>query len=136
MKESMSKTSPVGETSPVDDYIAKFPENVRIILTKIRDLIRATVPEAEEVISYQMPTYKLGVNLVHFAGHKNHIGLYPTPSGVESFQEELKPYQSGKGSIQFPLDKEIPYDLIQKIVLFRVQEVREKNKQIKSRKQK
>lgn len=106
----------------VDDYIADFPGDVQEILQQIRTIIREIVPDAEEVISYQMPTYRLQGNLVHFAAFKNHIGFYPTPSGVEAFQDELTPYQHAKGSIQFPLDRPMPYDLIRRIVLFRAKE--------------
>jgi len=106
----------------VDDYIADFPAEVRDILQQIRAIIREIVPDAEEVISYQMPTYRLQGNLVHFAAFKNHIGFYPTPSGVEAFQDELTFYQHAKGSIQFPLDRPMPYDLIRRIVMFRAKE--------------
>jgi uncharacterized protein YdhG (YjbR/CyaY superfamily) len=119
------------ETKPpqtVDDYIASFPVEVQAILQQIRTIIRETVPDAEEVISYQMPTYRLKGNLVHFAAFKNHIGFYPTPSGVEAFQNELAPYQHAKGSIRFPLNQPIPYALIRKIVAFRVTEMLEKGK--------
>jgi uncharacterized protein YdhG (YjbR/CyaY superfamily) len=108
----------------VDDYIAGFPTDIQDILQKIRSIIREIVPDAEEVISYQMPTYRLHGNLVHFAAFKQHIGLYPTPTGVDAFKEELKPYKHAKGSIQFPLDEPIPYDLIRQIVAFRVKENR------------
>ena len=82
-----------------------------------------------------MPTFKLKGNLIHFAGFKNHIGLYPTPSGVDAFQKEITPYRSGKGSIQFPLDQEIPYELIKRIVLYRVKETKEKIKKEKRKDQ-
>jgi uncharacterized protein YdhG (YjbR/CyaY superfamily) len=106
----------------IDAYIKAFPENIQIILEKMRQTIRKAAPEAIEAISYQMPAFKLNGNLVYFAAFKNHIGFYPTPSGIESFAEELSPYAKGKGSVQFPLDKPIPYDLVEKIVLFRVKE--------------
>jgi uncharacterized protein YdhG (YjbR/CyaY superfamily) len=112
----------------VDDYIAGFPAEERAILEQIRTIIQETVPDAEEVISYQMPTYRLHGNLVHFAAFKNHIGFYPTPTGVEAFMDELAPYQHAKGSIRFPLDQAIPYALIRKIVAFRVKETLEKGK--------
>ena len=112
----------------VDDYIAGFPVEVQSILHQIRAIIQETVPDAEEVISYQMPTYRLHGNLVHFAAFKNHIGFYPTPSGVVAFEDELAPYQHAKGSIRFPLAQPIPYDLIRKIVAFRVKETLEKGK--------
>jgi uncharacterized protein YdhG (YjbR/CyaY superfamily) len=106
----------------VDDYIAGFPADIQEILQHIRSIIIESAPEAEETISYQMPTYRLHGNLVHFAAFKNHIGLYPAPAGVEAFQVELAPFHYGKGSIRFPLDKPIPYDLIKRIVEFRVKE--------------
>ena len=106
----------------IDEYIAGFPEDVQAILQKIRQTIRETVPNAEEAISYQMPTFKLKGNLVHFAAFKNHIGFYPVPSGIEAFKDELSVYVQGKGSVQFPLDKPMPYDLIRRIVAFRVEE--------------
>jgi uncharacterized protein YdhG (YjbR/CyaY superfamily) len=106
----------------IDDYIAGFPEHVQEILQKIRLTVKQVAPDSEEAISYQMPTFKLKGNLVHFAAFSKHIGFYPTPTGTERFQKELSPYKSGKGSVQFPLDRPIPYDLISDIVRFRVQE--------------
>jgi uncharacterized protein YndB with AHSA1/START domain/uncharacterized protein YdhG (YjbR/CyaY superfamily) len=106
----------------IDEYIRSFPENVQVILEKIRRTIRKEAPEATETISYQMPAFKLNGNLVWFAGFKNHIGFYPVPSGIEAFKEEASPYIAGKGTLQFPLDKPIPYDLIRKIVIFRVKQ--------------
>lgn len=106
----------------VDEYIAGFPPGIQAILQQIRATIQAAAPEATEKISYQMPTFYLNGNLVHFAAFKKHIGLYPAPSGVAAFQEELSPYIKAKGSIQFPLDKPVPYDLIARITAFRVQE--------------
>jgi uncharacterized protein YdhG (YjbR/CyaY superfamily) len=112
------------KTAPktIDEYIAGFPEDVQAILQAIRQTIKAAAPNAEEAISYQMPTFKLKGNLVHFAAFKNHIGFYPIPSGIEQFKEELAVFKQGKGSVQFPLDKPMPYDLIRRIVLFRVEE--------------
>jgi uncharacterized protein YdhG (YjbR/CyaY superfamily) len=106
----------------IDEYIAGFPEDVQEILKKIRATIREAAPEAEEAIKYLMPTFTLKGNLVHFAAFKNHIGLYPTPSGIEEFKDALSPYASAKGSARFPLDKPIPYGLIREIVEFRVKE--------------
>jgi uncharacterized protein YdhG (YjbR/CyaY superfamily) len=106
----------------IDEYIAGFPEDVREILQKIRATIREAAPDAQETISYQMPTFTLNGNLVYFAGFKNHIGFYPIPTGIEKFKKELSVYKQGKGSVQFPLDQPIPYDLIRKIVKFRVKE--------------
>jgi uncharacterized protein YdhG (YjbR/CyaY superfamily) len=112
------------QTAPktIDEYIAGFPPDVQAILQKIRLTIRKAAPGAEEAIKYQMPTFTLNGNLVHFAAFKNHIGFYPVPSGIEKFKKELAAYQQGKGSVQFPLDQPIPYDLISKIVKFRVKE--------------
>ena len=107
----------------IDEYIAKFPEQTRERLQKIRQIVSKAAPLAVETISYGIPTFKQGINLVHFAGYKRHIGFYPTPSGIEAFQQELSEYEVTKGTIKFPLDKPIPYDLIKKIVDFRVQEV-------------
>ena len=106
----------------IDDYIAGFPKDVQSILQKIRATVRKAAPEAEEAIKYDIPTFVLHGNLVHFAAYKNHIGFYPAPSGTEKFKKELSPYRSGKGSVQFPLNEPMPYDLITKIVQFRVKE--------------
>jgi uncharacterized protein YdhG (YjbR/CyaY superfamily) len=106
----------------IDEYIKTFPADIQKILEKIRQTVRKAAPEAQEAISYQMPTFKLNGNLVHFAAFKDHIGFYPVPSGIEAFRKELSPYIKGKGTIQFPLDKPIPYDLVEKIVKFRVKE--------------
>jgi len=106
----------------IDEYIARFPPHIQEILQKIRMTIHEAAPQAQETISYQMPTFTLKGNLVHFAAFKNHIGFYPTPTGTEKFQEELSVYKGGKGSIRFPLDRPIPYDLIRRIVEFRVKE--------------
>jgi len=106
----------------IDEYISNFPTNVREILEKIRITIRKAAPRAEEKIGYGIPTFTLKGNLVHFAAFKKHIGFYPTPSGIEQFKQELSVYEGAKGSVQFPLDKPIPYALINKIVKFRVQE--------------
>lgn len=106
----------------IDEYISTFPKNIQDILEKMRKVIQEAAPEAEEAISYGMPTFKLNGNLVHFAAYKNHIGFYPTPSGIEAFKEEISGYKSSKGAVQFPLDKPIPYDLVEKMVIFRVQE--------------
>jgi len=113
-----------GQTAPknIDEYIAGFPPEIQEILQKIRLTIRKAAPKAEEAISYMIPTFKLHGNLVHFAAYKNHIGFYPAPRGIEAFKEELSAYEGGKGTVQFPLDKPIPYTLIRKIVKFRVEE--------------
>ena len=106
----------------IDEYIAGFPREVQEILERIRKTIRAAAPDAEEKISYQMPTFTLKGNLVHFAAFKKHIGFYPTSTGIAKFRKELAAYESAKGSVQFPFDKPIPYGLISKIVKFRVKE--------------
>jgi uncharacterized protein YdhG (YjbR/CyaY superfamily) len=106
----------------IDEYIADFPSDIQEILQKIRETIRNTAPEAEETISYKMPTFTLKGDLVYFAAYKKHIGFYPAPSGVEEFKEDLSAYGAGKGTLQFPYDKPIPYDLITRIVKFRVKE--------------
>ena len=110
----------------IDEYIAGFPKEVQAILQKIRSIIRKVAPEAEETIKYQIPTFVLNGNLVHFAAFQKHIGFYPTPSGIEAFKEELSVYKSAKGSVQFPLDAPVPFSLITKIVRFRLRETREK----------
>ena len=112
----------------IDDYIASFPEDVQKVLKQIRAAIQKAAPQAEEAISYQMPTFKLNGNLVHFAAWKNHIGFYPTPSGTKEFQKEISKYVFAKGSIQFPLDQPMPLTLITKMVKFRVKENEGKRK--------
>jgi uncharacterized protein YdhG (YjbR/CyaY superfamily) len=111
-----------GQFKSISEYISLFPEGVRAILEELRGVIAEAAPEAEEAISYQMPTFKLNGNLVHFAAFKHHIGFYPGASGVAAFEQELSPYGHSKGSIQFPLDEPIPLDLVRKIVVFRVEE--------------
>jgi len=112
----------------IDEYIYQFSENIQEILQKVREIIKKAAPETEETISYQMPTFKLNGNLVHFAANKNHLGFYPTPSAIIKFEEELKPYKTSKGAIQFPFNKEIPYDLIEQITEFTVIENKFKTK--------
>jgi uncharacterized protein YdhG (YjbR/CyaY superfamily) len=112
------------QTAPrnIDDYIAGFPEDIQAILEQIRTTIRRAAPNAEETIKYRTPTFTLKGNLVHFAAFKKHIGFFPTPTGIEKYKKELSVYYGAKGSVQFPLDKPIPYSLIGKIVKFRVKE--------------
>lgn len=112
----------------IDEYIAGFPKDVQEKLKKIRMTIRKAAPEAAETISYQIPTFTLKGNLVHFAAFKNHIGFYPTSSGIEKFRNELSAYEGAKGTVRFPLDKPIPFDLIGKIVRSRVLENLERAK--------
>ena len=106
----------------IDEYILNFLPEIREILQSIRSKIQESAPNATEAISYQMPTFKLIGNLVHFAAFKNHIGFYPTASGITNFENELISYKTSKGAIQFPLNKPIPLDLIEKITKFRVLE--------------
>ena len=107
----------------VDEYISAFPENTREILEKVRTTIRKAAPDAEESIAYGMPAYKLFKRpLVYFAGYEKHIGFYATPTGHVKFAAELSKYKQGKGSVQFPIHKPIPFDLIARIVEFRVKE--------------
>ncbi|MBL8062341.1 MAG: DUF1801 domain-containing protein [Anaerolineales bacterium] len=110
-------------TKPIDEYISNSPAEIQPILKKLRATIKKSVPRAVETINYGIPTFQLeGKNLVHFAGFKEHIGFYPTPSGIEKFKKELSAYEGAKGSVKFPLNKPIPYALITKIVQFRVKE--------------
>ena len=106
----------------IDEYIAGFPPDVQKILAKVRRTIRKAAPDAQEAISYQMPTFTLRGNLVHFAAHKKHVGLYPAPTGTEKFNKELSAYKAEKSTVRFPLDKPIPVDLISQIVKLRVEE--------------
>jgi uncharacterized protein YdhG (YjbR/CyaY superfamily) len=105
----------------IDEYIETFPPEIQLILEKIRHTVKMVAPEATETISYRMPAFKhRGRNLIFFAAFKEHIGLYPLPKSIETFKNELAPYKQGKGSVQFPINKPIPYDIIKKIVLFRL----------------
>jgi uncharacterized protein YdhG (YjbR/CyaY superfamily) len=106
----------------IDEYIATFPKNVQTILQELRQVIRDCSPEAKEAISYQIPTFKLNGNLVHFAAYKNHIGFYPTSSGIEAFKEKLGKYEISKGTVRFPINEPIPFELIKEMVRFRVKE--------------
>ena len=109
------------EIITIDNYISTFPKPIREILEKIRSVIVEEAPEAQEAISYSMPAFKLnGKGLVYFAAFKKHIGFYPTPSGISAFEKEMAKYKTAKGSVQFPIDKPIPYDLMRKIVRYRV----------------
>jgi uncharacterized protein YdhG (YjbR/CyaY superfamily) len=108
--------------SNIDDYISGFYLRIQDRLNELRFLILAEAPEASEKISYQMPTFYLNGNLVHFAAYEKHIGFYPAPSGVAAFEKELSRYKHAKGSVQFPHDEPLPFELIRKIVKFRVEE--------------
>lgn len=104
----------------IDEYISTFTPEVQDILQTLRQVIKESAPNAKEKISYQMPAFELYGNLVYFAAYKNHIGFYPAPNGVDEFKEALEEYQKSKGTMQFPLDKPLPYDLISRIVKYRV----------------
>lgn len=116
----------MAKANNVNEYIASFPKDVQGILEKLRATIKKAAPGAEELINYGVPAFRLNGNLVFFAAHKNHIGFYPAPSGIEAFKKELAAYEGAKGSVQFPLEKPLPFALITKIVKFRVKENLEK----------
>jgi len=121
--------APAKKFETMDEYVEAFPESVRSILERLRDTVRKVASEAVESISYDMPTFKLNnERLVYFSAWKNHIGFYSIPEGDETLRKELSPYRGEKGSLRFPLDKPIPYDLVKKIVTLRVKEIREKKK--------
>lgn len=119
---TMNKTM----ANEIDKYIEAFPKDTQNILEQLRTTIKKAAPGAEEMINYGIPTLTLNGNLVHFGAYKNHIGFYPAPSGIKAFQKELSIYEGAKGSIKFPIDKPLPFDLISKIVKFRVKENLEK----------
>jgi uncharacterized protein YdhG (YjbR/CyaY superfamily) len=107
----------------IDSYIKSFPKDIQIILNKVRETIKKATPKATETISYGIPTFDLnGHHLIHFAAYKNHIGFYPTSSGIRAFKNEISKYKWSKGTVQFPIDKPIPFGLITKITKFRVKE--------------
>ena len=112
----------------VEEYVAAFPADVRKRLNAMRQAVRKAAPAAEEKISYGVPTYKLGGNLVHFGGFKQHIGFYPGPDGISAFKEELSAYKGAKGSVQFPHDEPLPLELVTRIVKFRVKQALKKVK--------
>ncbi|HHX43813.1 MAG TPA: hypothetical protein GX714_07505 [Chloroflexi bacterium] len=114
------------DVTSVEAYIAGFPEEIQAILQRVRATIKEAAPDAQEAIKYGLPTMVLHGNLVHFGAFRDHIGFYPTPSGIEAFRDELRPYRLRKGTVQFPLDEPIPYDLIRRITRYRVQENLEK----------
>jgi len=119
---------PTTNYKDIDEYIAGFPKDVQKILKKIRATIKKAAPKAEEAISYQIPTFNFHGYLIYFAAYKNHIGVYPAPRGVEGFKKGLARYGAGKGTLRFPLDEPVPYDLITKIVEFRAKQNVEKAK--------
>jgi uncharacterized protein YdhG (YjbR/CyaY superfamily) len=110
----------------MDEYIGRQPQEVRKVLARLRKTIQAAAPKAEETISYQIPTFKYYGNLVHFAAWKTHVGFYPTSSGIREFSSELQAYKLSRGTVQFPLDRPIPYGLIARIVRFRAKENRDR----------
>jgi uncharacterized protein YdhG (YjbR/CyaY superfamily) len=112
----------------IDEYIRSFPEHIQKKLLELREIIREQAPQAQEKISYQMPTFFLNGNLVHFAAFSKHIGFYPTPSGISAFQSQLAQYKNAKGSVQFPIEDPLPIELIKEIVKFRVTENMKKKK--------
>lgn len=114
--------APRRQFKTMDEYISTFPANVQGILNELRQTIKEVAPEAQETINYQIPTFALNGNLVHFAAFQNHIGFYPTPSGMEAFKKELSAYKTAKGSVQFPIDQPLPLALIRRIVEYRVKE--------------
>jgi uncharacterized protein YdhG (YjbR/CyaY superfamily) len=116
------------QPTTIDEYIAQFPEDIQQLLNKIRAVCKEAAPEAVEKISYQMPAFYQKGNLVWFAAFKDHISLFPAPSGIKTFEEEIAPYKHAKGTIHFPLNQPIPYDLIRRIVVFRVEENTKKKK--------
>lgn len=116
------------KTGEIDQYISTFPIETQILMEKLREIIKKAAPKAEEVISYKMPAFKQNGVLVYFAGYKNHIGFYPTGSGIRAFQKEIADFKNSKGAVQFPLDKSLPVGLITKMVKFRVKEDLEKAK--------
>jgi uncharacterized protein YdhG (YjbR/CyaY superfamily) len=127
MKENIILTS-------IDEYILQYPVAVQEVLETIRSVIKEAAPDAMEKISYQMPTFELEGNLVHFAAFKNHIGFYPTPSGIDTFKQQLSEYKTSKGAVQFPIGKPIPYELISQIVKFRVAENKSKAEEKRKKK--
>jgi uncharacterized protein YdhG (YjbR/CyaY superfamily) len=116
------------EYPSIDEYIRSFPEHIQKKLKELRNAIKELVPEAQEKISYQIPTFYLNGNLVHFAGYETHIGFYPGANGIAAFKSELSKYKTGKGSVQFPMEEPLPIGLIKKIVNFRVKENMKKKK--------
>ncbi len=120
---------PTKQFETINEYVEAFPESVRTILDKLRATVRKAAPEAVESISYDMPTFKLdGKRLVYFSAWKNHIGFYSIPEGNEAFRKQLSPYSGPKGSLRFPLEKPIPYDLVKKIVTLRLKEIQKEKK--------
>jgi uncharacterized protein YdhG (YjbR/CyaY superfamily) len=120
--------TPKKEYKTIDEYIGTFPKNIQRILEELRQAIRESAPKAEETISYQIPTFKQNGNLVHFAAFKNHIGFYPASSAIGAFKAKLSNYEVSKGTVRFPINEPIPFDLIREMVRFRVKENLSKKK--------
>jgi uncharacterized protein YdhG (YjbR/CyaY superfamily) len=117
------------QVKTIDEFIAGFPKEVRVVLEELRRVIRESAPGVEETISYGIPTFDLnGRHLVHFSAYENHVGFYPTPSGIEAFKKELSHFKTSKGTVQFSLDKSVPFDLVRRIVKFRVKETESRKK--------
>lgn len=110
---------------PLQAYIEGFPDNIQLLLNQLRDLIRRLAPAAQEAMKYGIPTFILHENLVHFAAYEKHIGFYPTPSAISAFKNELSSYKSAKGSVQFPLDQPLPWELIERMLKYRIKAVRQ-----------
>lgn len=132
----MMDKSPLPSPNTIDEFIANFPPNIQALLQQIRAVIHEAAPEAAETISYGIPTFTLNGNLVHFSAYKNHIGFYPAPSGIEQFKDALAKYQKGKGTIQFPINEPIPFELVREVTLFRLAENKRKAEQKKTQKKK
>jgi len=115
-------STPRPKFGTIDEYIASFPKDVQAILEKMRRVIRESAPQAEEAISYGIPTFKLKGNLVHFAAFKDHIGFFPASTAIAAFRKDLSSYKGSKGTVQFPIGQPIPFDLVRRIVKFRVKE--------------
>lgn len=124
--EETNQSTDKSESELIDTFISQFPPEVQNKLQTLRQVIREAAPEAKEKISYQMPTFALSGNLVHYSAFKHHIGFYPGASGIAAFKDELSKYKNAKGSVQFPMDQPLPYELISRIVKFRVKENKEK----------
>jgi uncharacterized protein YdhG (YjbR/CyaY superfamily) len=118
----------------IDEYIETFEPEIQKTLNEIRNFIKTEVPEAAEKISYGMPTFYLNGNLVHFAAFKDHYGFFPTPSGIDAFEKELAPYRSGKGTLRFPIDKPVPWEILKKVIQFRKTENLNKAKKQEAKK--
>jgi uncharacterized protein YdhG (YjbR/CyaY superfamily) len=134
-KGKLMESNKVGFIS-IDEYITTFPKEIQKILEEVRATIKASAPDAEEKISYQIPTYYFNGNLVHFGAFKKHISFFPTSSGIAAFQKELARYKTAKGTVQFPIDKPLPLDLIKRIVKFRVKENSQKKENDKKKRDK